>query len=85
MVAKELGGRRDHAELSDVYNSESTIIKRRNNSFVMHIGELTVGSSRHRALLLKWLADACELPCRLVRGEFYLGGSFDLGPQWESY
>ena len=48
-------------------------LKRSKNSLVIRIGELPVGTGRHRALLMKWLADACDLPCRMLRGEFYLG------------
>jgi hypothetical protein len=36
---------------------------------VLPIGEVKVGLARHRALLFKSLADACRLPCKVVRGE----------------
>lgn len=73
MVARQMGGSCNHLQLSERYNKASADLRGKNNSLVMPIGDLTVGASRHRALLLKWLADACDLPCRLVRGDFYLG------------
>ena len=36
---------------------------------MLPIGAVKVGLARHRALLFKCLADACRLPCRVVRGE----------------
>ena len=72
-MAGELGGSCGHAELSQRYNEETDKLKQRKDSLVISMGELSVGASRHRALLMKWLADACDLPCRLLRGEFYLG------------
>ena len=50
-------------------------LKLRHGSAVIPIGQLSVGLPRHRSLLFKALADACELPCRLLRGRFYTGGS----------
>ncbi len=41
----------------------------RKKSLVIPIGEVRVGLARHRALLFKSLADACRLPCKVVRGE----------------
>lgn len=41
----------------------------RKKSLVIPIGEVHVGLARHRALLFKSLADACRLPCKVVRGE----------------
>jgi len=41
----------------------------RRKSLVLPIGEVKVGLARHRALLFKSLADACRLPCKVVRGE----------------
>lgn len=72
-VAEELGGTTDHAELSRRYAIAAADLKRRKESYVIRIGELNIGMGRHRALLMKWLSDICELPCRMLRGEFYLG------------
>ena len=41
----------------------------RKKSLVIPIGEVRVGLARHRALLFKSLADACRLPCKVVRGD----------------
>jgi transglutaminase-like putative cysteine protease len=38
---------------------------------VLHVGHLSKGQERHRAVLFKALAAACDVPCRLVRGEYY--------------
>ena len=72
-VAAELGGSCGHAELSQRYAEVTDKLKRQKNSPVIKMGELRVGTNRQRAILMKWLADACDLPCRLLRGEFYLG------------
>ncbi|WCJ43994.1 Protein kinase superfamily protein [Euphorbia peplus] len=40
---------------------------------VLPIGSITIGLSRHRALLFKVLADNIGLPCRLVKGSHYTG------------
>ena len=73
MACDHLGGACSHAELLERYPPEAARLKQANNSVVMPIGQLRVGLSRHRALLLKVLADECQLPCRIMRGEFYLG------------
>ena len=80
-VAGELGGSHGHADLAQRYMREADQLKQKNNSLVIRIGELSVGTGRHRALLMKWLADACDLPCRVLRGEFYLGLLFSLNNQ----
>ena len=41
----------------------------------VHVGHLSKGQERHRAVLFKALASAVHLPCRLVRGEFYCGST----------
>lgn len=38
-------------------------------NLVIYIGQLSIGLARHRALLFKTLADACRLPCKMVRGK----------------
>ena len=80
LACDHLGGACSHAELLERYPREAARVKQANNSVVMHIGQLRVGLSRHRALLLKVLADSCQLPCRILRGEFYLGKSPFLSP-----
>ena len=39
----------------------------------LHVGHLSKGVERHRALLFKTLAASVNVPCRLVRGEYYCG------------
>lgn len=50
------------------YNLKSTL-----GSMVLPLGSLTIGLARHRALLLKVLADSVGIPCRLVKGQQYTG------------
>lgn len=40
---------------------------------VLPIGSITIGLSRHRALLFKVLADTIKMPCRLLKGSHYTG------------
>ncbi|XP_004302007.1 PREDICTED: serine/threonine-protein kinase EDR1-like [Fragaria vesca subsp. vesca] len=40
---------------------------------VLPIGSITIGLSRHRALLFKVLADSIKMPCRLLKGVHYTG------------
>lgn len=40
---------------------------------VLPIGSITIGLSRHRALLFKVLADRIKMPCRLLKGSHYTG------------
>lgn len=73
IVASAMGGPQVHRELVELYKSFSAELSEKKQSAVRYIGELEVGLSRHRCLLLKVLADSVDLPCRLVRGDFYLG------------
>ena len=73
VVANQLGGRCSYAELSQRYTSVAGALKQKRGSIALPIGALSVGLARHRSLLFKSLADASELPCRLLRGRFYLG------------
>ncbi|KAH9296134.1 hypothetical protein KI387_039722 [Taxus chinensis] len=42
-------------------------------NMVLPLGQLKVGLARHRALLFKVLADCVGIPCRLVKGRYYMG------------
>ncbi|KAK9808194.1 hypothetical protein WJX73_007130 [Symbiochloris irregularis] len=75
VVANQLGGRCSYAELSQRYSPVASALKARLGSLALPIGALSVGLARHRSLLFKTLADASELPCRLLRGRFYLGAA----------
>ncbi|KAK9814388.1 hypothetical protein WJX72_005059 [[Myrmecia] bisecta] len=78
VVADHMGGSvSSHNDLVERYKVLSRRLKQENKSVVVPIGRLTVGLSRHRALLFKLLADACDLPCQLLRGKFYTGGKGD--------
>ncbi|KAK9918746.1 hypothetical protein WJX75_006516 [Coccomyxa subellipsoidea] len=68
VVAEHMGGKSGHVALSRRYAAARRTDARR--SLVQPIGALSVGLARHRALLFKALADACELPCRMLRGPF---------------
>jgi hypothetical protein len=68
VVAEHMGGPCGHRALSRRYAEASRALKARAGSVVLPVGQLRVGLARHRALLFKTLADACELPCRMLRG-----------------
>ena len=67
-MSDHMGGARDYESLSKAYSEFQAQLKDRLQSRILPIGALSVGLARHRALLFKTLADACELPCRLLRG-----------------
>ena len=68
VVAEHMGGAAQHRQLSLRYFEAAGQLKGQAGSIVLPIGRLSVGLARHRALLFKTLADACELPCRMLRG-----------------
>ena len=68
VVADHMGGAMDHQSLSKAYSQFQAQLKDSLQSRVLPIGSLALGLPRHRALLFKTLADACELPCRMLRG-----------------
>ena len=61
------------AELYLQWQRVSGQLKRQHRSVTIPISALTSGLARHRALLFKVLADFCQIPCRLLRGQFYTG------------
>ena len=69
VVSEHMGGAMDHHSLSQAYTAFQAQLKDRLQSRILPIGSLAVGLPRHRALLFKTLADACELPCCLLRGD----------------
>ena len=73
VVAEHMGGPAQHRQLSLRYAEATGQLKAQAGSIVLPIGRLRVGLARHRALLFKTLADACELPCRMLRGP-HIGG-----------
>ena len=69
VVSEHMGGAMDHHSLSQAYTAFQAQLKDRLQSRILPIGSLAIGLPRHRALLFKTLADACELPCCLLRGD----------------
>ena len=57
--------------------SEERELKHVNNSCVLHIGQLSVGAEKQRAILFKALASNCDITCRLLRGAAYCDGDDD--------
>ena len=68
VVADHMGGAMDHQSLSKAYSQFQAQLKDSLQSRILPIGSQAIGLPRHRALLFKTLADACELPCRMLRG-----------------
>merc|ERR1712094_132168 len=52
---------------------ESRKAKRHAGSNVLMLGDMKVGGTRHRALLLKILCDYCDVDCNIQRGPFSRG------------
>ncbi|KAL0045398.1 hypothetical protein WJX82_005613 [Trebouxia sp. C0006] len=78
VVSHHMGGHgKSDAELMRQWQRVSRQLKRQHRSVVIPISALTAGLARHRALLFKVLADFCQIPCRLLRGQFYTGGGDD--------
>ena len=77
VVAQHMGGHgKTDAELYLQWQRVSRQLKRQHRSVTIPISALTSGLARHRALLFKVLADFCQIPCRLLRGQFYTGTCF---------
>jgi hypothetical protein len=70
-VVSRLGGAAHEEELSAAYASSSRHLKDPGRCVILLLGSLGLGSSRHRALLFKALADDMGLACSLVRGRGY--------------
>ncbi|KAL5748799.1 hypothetical protein ACOSQ2_026096 [Xanthoceras sorbifolium] len=74
LVADYMGGPvGDPENMSRALRSLSYSLKATLGSIVLPLGSLTIGLSRHRALLFKVLADSVGIPCRLVKGQQYTG------------
>ena len=67
------GAGKTDSELMRQWQKQSRQLRRQHGSVVIPISALTAGLARHRALLFKVLADFCQIPCRLLRGQFYTG------------
>ncbi|KAL8166513.1 hypothetical protein V2J09_008012 [Rumex salicifolius] len=63
----------DAEEMTKRWRLRSDVLMNSLNTAVFPLGLLTVGLSRHRALLFKVLSDKINLPCMLVKGSLYTG------------
>ena len=75
-VSDRLGGSVktvDDAALAEAYANEREHLLAESRGCVLHVGHLSRGQERHRAILFKALASTVGVPCRLVRGEYYCG------------
>ncbi|KOM54455.1 hypothetical protein LR48_Vigan10g034700 [Vigna angularis] len=71
-VADYMGGQvGDPESMTRAWRSLSYSLKATLGSMFLPLGSLTIGLSRHRALLFKVLADNLGIPCRLVKGLQY--------------
>ena len=52
-------------------------LKKINASCVIHVGHLSFGAEKQRAILFKALASHANVPCRLLRGGVYCDGDED--------
>lgn len=74
LVSEYMGGPvADPDSMSRAWRSLSYSLKATLGSMILPLGSLTIGLSRHRALLFKVLADSAGIPCQLVKGQQYTG------------
>lgn len=77
-VCDKLGGpAKSDSELRDLWVGERLRLRKKYKSIAFPIGSLEFGLIRHRALLFKVVADAIEIPSRLLRGKYLMGGDND--------
>ncbi|CAN6582074.1 unnamed protein product [Malus baccata var. baccata] len=74
LVSERMGGPvKDANVVLARWMERSTELRTSMQTSVLPIGSITIGLSRHRALLFKVLADNIEMPCRLLKGVHYTG------------
>ncbi|KAL2608857.1 hypothetical protein R1flu_027430 [Riccia fluitans] len=74
IVVEHMGGPvGSDTEMLDRWRKASWDIKKNAQNVVLTLGGLTIGLTRHRALLFKVLADRVGLRCQLVKGGHYQG------------
>ncbi|KAF4358270.1 hypothetical protein G4B88_027747 [Cannabis sativa] len=74
LVAGHMGGPVKDANVMLARWMERSMESRQSlHTSVLPIGSITIGLSRHRALLFKVLADNIKMPCRLLKGSHYTG------------
>jgi len=73
-VSKEMGGEMPPEDyFSFNFAMEIRKSKRLAGSNVLKLGDMKIGGTRHRALLLKILCDYCDVDCTMQRGPFSRG------------
>ena len=76
LVSDRLGGSvsavDDPTLAAEVANDRETLLGE-TKGCCLHVGHLSKGTERPRAVLFKALAATCGIPCRLVKGEYYCG------------
>ncbi|XP_015875493.3 serine/threonine-protein kinase EDR1 isoform X1 [Ziziphus jujuba] len=82
LVMERMGGPvKDANFMLARWMERSTELRTSLHTSVFPIGSITLGLSRHRALLFKVLADNIKMPCRLLKGSHYTGvedGAFNV-------
>ncbi|KAM1649358.1 hypothetical protein ACFX15_010123 [Malus domestica] len=74
LVSERMGGPvKDANVVLARWMERSTELRTSLQTSVLPIGSITIGLSRHRALLFKVLADNIKMPCRLLKGVHYTG------------
>ena len=59
-------GAADEAQMQQQWAASSAEVRRRRGRPIVPAAQLRVGLGVHRALLFKFLADASNVPCRLI-------------------
>nr|CAB3497006.1 unnamed protein product [Digitaria exilis]CAB3501955.1 unnamed protein product [Digitaria exilis] len=78
LVTDNMGGPvKDANDMLARWLEKSTELRTSLQTSLLPIGCIKIGLSRHRALLFKILADSVGIPCKLVKGSNYTGGSDD--------
>ena len=74
LVAERMGGAAESDDaLRETWESERARLIEEHGSLIFPVGSMKVGLQRHRAILLKAVADFLEIPSQLLRGKFYCG------------
>ncbi|XP_050380166.1 serine/threonine-protein kinase EDR1 [Argentina anserina] len=74
LVSEHMGGPvKDANIILARWSERSSELRTSLQTSVLPIGFITIGLSRHRALLFKVLADSIKIPCRLLKGVQYTG------------
>ncbi len=78
VVAGRLGGPQPKIQdLASPSLKHIDTLQSRSRTVVIPIGQIFIGSVRHRAILYKYLADIFGLKCRVMKGRFYANNDDD--------